>query len=73
MFTTDGAVPNDKNVSEREMKRVVLNRKKLPIRRQPSRRKDRSKLISLGAPRSTNGLPIILKGRHRSIGIDLTY
>jgi len=27
VFTTDGAVPIDNNVSEREMKRVVLNRK----------------------------------------------
>src|ERR1700751_1018869 len=27
VFTTDGAVPMDNNVSEREMKRVVLNRK----------------------------------------------
>lgn len=27
VFTTDGAVPVDNNVSEREMKRVVLNRK----------------------------------------------
>jgi transposase len=27
VFTTDGAVPSDNNVSEREMKRVVLNRK----------------------------------------------
>ena len=27
MFTTDGAVPIDNNVSEREMKRVLLNRK----------------------------------------------
>src|SRR5580700_5410023 len=27
VFTGDGAVPNDNNVSEREMKRVVLNRK----------------------------------------------
>ena len=27
VFTTDGAVPTDNNVSEREMKRVVLNRK----------------------------------------------
>ena len=27
MFTRDGAVPIDNNVSEREMKRVVLNRK----------------------------------------------
>jgi hypothetical protein len=27
VFTTDGAVPIDTNVSEREMKRVVLNRK----------------------------------------------
>src|SRR6516165_3131891 len=38
VFTTDGAVPIDNNVSEREMKRVVLNRKKLPLRRQPTRR-----------------------------------
>jgi len=28
VFTSDGAVPIDNNVSEREMKRVVLNRKK---------------------------------------------
>ncbi|MGA2096772.1 MAG: transposase [Candidatus Acidiferrum sp.] len=41
VFTTGGAVPIDNNVSEREMKRVVLNRKN-SIRRQPSRRKDRS-------------------------------
>ena len=27
VFSTDGAVPIDNNVSEREMKRVVLNRK----------------------------------------------
>lgn len=27
MFAADGAVPIDNNVSEREMKRVVLNRK----------------------------------------------
>ncbi len=27
VFTTDGAVPIDNNVSEREMKRIVLNRK----------------------------------------------
>ena len=27
VFTTDGAVPIDNNISEREMKRVVLNRK----------------------------------------------
>jgi len=27
VFTTDGAVPIDNNVSEREMKRVILNRK----------------------------------------------
>jgi transposase len=27
VFSTDGAVPIDKNISEREMKRVVLNRK----------------------------------------------
>jgi transposase len=27
MFTRDGAVPIDNNASEREMKRVVLNRK----------------------------------------------
>ena len=27
MFSTDGAVPIDNNVSEREMKRVILNRK----------------------------------------------
>ena len=27
VFTSDGAVPIDNNVSEREMKRVVLNRK----------------------------------------------
>ncbi len=27
MFCSDGAVPIDNNVSEREMKRVVLNRK----------------------------------------------
>jgi hypothetical protein len=27
VFTTDGAVPLDNNVSEREMKRIVLNRK----------------------------------------------
>jgi hypothetical protein len=27
VFLTDGAVPIDNNVSEREMKRVVLNRK----------------------------------------------
>ena len=27
VFCSDGAVPNDNNVSEREMKRVVLNRK----------------------------------------------
>ena len=30
VFTTDGAVPIDNNVSEREMKRVVLNRKNSP-------------------------------------------
>jgi hypothetical protein len=38
VFTSDGTVPIDNNVSEREMKRVVLNRKKLPLRRQPTRR-----------------------------------
>jgi transposase len=27
VFTTDGAVPLDNNTSEREMKRIVLNRK----------------------------------------------
>jgi hypothetical protein len=27
VFSTDGAVPIDNNVSEREMKRVILNRK----------------------------------------------
>ncbi len=27
MYVTDGAVPIDNNVSEREMKRIVLNRK----------------------------------------------
>jgi hypothetical protein len=27
MFCSDGAVPIDNNVSEREMKRMVLNRK----------------------------------------------
>ena len=27
MFATDGAVPIDNNISERDMKRVVLNRK----------------------------------------------
>ncbi len=37
VFAHDGAVSIDNNVSEREMKRVVLNRKKLAFRRQPAR------------------------------------
>jgi transposase len=36
VFSSDGAVPIDNNVSEREMKRVVLNRE-LALRRQPAR------------------------------------
>ena len=32
MFTSDGAVPIDNNVSEREMKRVVLNRNYVQFR-----------------------------------------
>ena len=35
VFNTDGAVPIDHNVREREMKRAVLNRKKLLVREQP--------------------------------------
>ena len=31
MFCSDGAIPIDNNVSEREMKRVVLNRKNSPF------------------------------------------
>jgi hypothetical protein len=36
VFSADGAVPIDNNVSEREMKHVILNRKKQPLRRQPA-------------------------------------
>jgi len=32
VFTTDGSVPIDNNVSEREMKRVVLNRNYVQFR-----------------------------------------
>jgi transposase len=32
VFTSDGAVPIDNNVSEREMKRVVLNRNYVQFR-----------------------------------------
>jgi hypothetical protein len=38
VFTTDGAVPIDNNVSEREMKRVVLNRKNSLFVGTPARR-----------------------------------
>ena len=37
MFARDGAVSIDNNVSEREMKRVVLQSQKLAFRRQPAR------------------------------------
>ena len=39
VFCTDGAVPIDNNVSEREMKRVILNRKNslFQIERSPAR------------------------------------
>ena len=40
VFCSDGAVPIDNNVSEREMKRVVLNRKNSSVRRKPARRPD---------------------------------
>jgi len=46
VFTTDGAVPIDNNVSEREMKRVVLNRKN-SLFVEPARRTDRSDLGQL--------------------------
>jgi hypothetical protein len=42
VFTRDGAVPIDNNVSEREMKRVVLNRKNSLFVGKPSRRADSS-------------------------------
>jgi transposase len=42
VFTSDGAVPIDNNVNEREMKRVVLNRKNSLFVGKPSRRTDRS-------------------------------
>jgi Transposase IS66 family len=42
VFTSDGAVPIDNNVSEREMKRVVLNRKNSLFVGNPARRTDRS-------------------------------
>jgi hypothetical protein len=41
VFCSDGAVPMDNNVSEREMKRIVLNRKKLFVRGQFSGRANR--------------------------------
>jgi len=40
VFCPDGAVSIDNNVSEREMKRVVLNRKKQPLRRQSAWRQN---------------------------------
>jgi hypothetical protein len=40
VFCSDGAVSIDNNVSEREMKRVVLNRKKQPLRRQSAWRQN---------------------------------
>jgi Transposase IS66 family len=41
VFCSNGAVPMDNNVSEREMKRIVLNRKNSFIRWQFSRRANR--------------------------------
>jgi hypothetical protein len=38
VFCSDGAVPIDNNVSEREMKRVVLNRKNSLFVGKPARR-----------------------------------
>jgi len=49
-FCFDGAVPIDNNISEREMKRVVLNRKNSLFRRQPTWRANR---CHSGKPTST--------------------
>jgi len=47
VFNTDGAVPIDHNVRVREMKRAVLNRKKLLVREQPPGGRTAAILVSL--------------------------